>query len=260
MKLTRISLVLAAIAGLLGAQTFDVASIRLNTSGAEKAGIESRRGNFSVENLSLRNLILLAYGLRDFQLAGGPSWIESERYDVRAKTDNDVTVGFAQGSPMVQALLRDRFGLRVHRETRQGAVYFLTVAQGGLKMARTKDGSCRNLDVNHMPPPGEPERVNCGTGSGPNGGGRMNISGITIADVAGSPFPSLISRLAQVLGRAVIDRTGLNGNFELHLEWSDTDGPSLFTAMQEQMGLKLESGRGPFEVLVIDHVERPTEN
>jgi uncharacterized protein (TIGR03435 family) len=279
-------LILTASAVLAHAQTspsFDVASIKLNTSGAQGANIQSRPGNFSVENLSLRNLILLAYGIREFQLSGGPSWIDSERYDVQAKADGNTTVGFAQGAPIVQALLEDRFHLKAHRETHEGAVYFLTVAKSGLKMRQSKEGSCRNLDLNHMPPPtapvdAGPKITNCGTNSGPNGRGRMNITGITIADVPGSPFQSLTSRLAQLIGRTVIDKTGLSGNFELHLEWTpdappaaagavsdnpaptDSSGPSIFTAMQEQLGLKLESGRGPVETLVIDSVERPSEN
>ena len=131
----------------------------------------------------MKNLILLAYGLSDFQLAGGPAWIDAERYDVKAKTDSNTTVGFAHGAPIVQALLEDRFRLKVHHETREGAVYFLTVAKSGLKMPQSKEGSCRNLDLNHMPPPSGPDDAsapkvaNCGTNSGPGGRGRLNIRG-----------------------------------------------------------------------------------
>lgn len=295
MKSKWIGLVLVASIGLAQSQTvpvtrpeFDVASIKLNTSAAKGGQIQSRRGNFSVENLPLRNLILLAYGLRDFQLAGGPSWIDSERYDVTGKTDSNTTVGFAHGALIVQSLLEDRFRLKVHHETREGAVYFLTVAKSGLKMPQSKEGSCKNLDLNHMPPPSVPDDAsaqkipNCGTNSGPIGRGRLNIRGVTVADVPNSPFQSLASHLSEILGRTVVDRTGLSGNFELHLEWTpgtpsvnagtgtednpgstnsaDAGAPSIFTAVQEQLGLKLESGRGPVDILVIDHVERPSKN
>jgi uncharacterized protein (TIGR03435 family) len=182
--------------------------------------------------------------------------------------------------PMLQALLEDRFGLKVHRGAKDVPVYFLTVAKAGAKLERTTEGSCIPIDVDHPPPapePGQPRPLLCGSGSITNRGSTvtMNQHGMSMGLLAGG--------LANFAGRLVLDKTGLTGAYEIHLEFtadnplpgpggrggtgdgypsSDADaaGPSLFTALQEQLGLRLESGKGQTEILVVDHVERTSEN
>ena len=169
--------------------------------------------------------------------------------------------------PMLQVLLEDRFRLKVHRETRELPVYTMTVARGGLKTRATKEGSCIPLDLNHSDQPS------------PNFCDRMTgkLNGDHISDDAyGMSMAEIASRfLANRLDRTVIDETGLAGRFDVHLEFArdnaatnldnpvaspDSAAPSIFTAVQEQLGLKLSPGKGPVEVLVIDHVEKPSEN
>jgi uncharacterized protein (TIGR03435 family) len=216
-----------------------------------------------MENFSLRGLIQFAYGVRDFQLIGEPAWIGSAQYDIQAKAEADVSVKQMEG-PMLQALLEDRFHLQVHRETRQLPVYELSVAKGGVKMKATEPGECVPYDVDATPPaapaPGAPRTVYCGyPKAGVAGTNRtLDGAGVTIA----GPIANL-SRLA--VDRAIIDRTGLDAGYDLHLEWAadalaDGAGTSIFTALQEQLGLKLESAKGPVKVLVIDRVERASAN
>jgi uncharacterized protein (TIGR03435 family) len=159
---------------------------------------------------------------------------------------------------MLQSLLADRFGLALHRESREMPVYFLTAAKGGLKLA-SAEGSCVKPDPN-MPPAGR-KLPFCGSvRSGPAGMDAWKIN-----------IKTLASNLSGALGRSVIDKTIFQGTFDVHLEFArdqvgthppetDSGAPSLFTAVQEQLGLKLESGKAPVEVLVIDHVEKPSEN
>jgi uncharacterized protein (TIGR03435 family) len=167
--------------------------------------------------------------------------------------------------PMLQMLLETRCKLNVQKEARELPVYALTVARGGAKLQASKEGSCTPYDIKYSQlAPGEPQPKFCGTSFKPNG---LNVAfdgdGITIADFAGR----LSSR---DLGRPVIDKTGLTGLFDIHLEFApatgaaapsdDSSGPSIFTAVEEQLGLKLSPDKGPVEVLVINHVERPSEN
>jgi uncharacterized protein (TIGR03435 family) len=164
---------------------------------------------------------------------------------------------------MLQSLLEDRFQLRLHRETKELPVYALTVAKGGLKLA---EASCTNYDFNNPPPrpsPGQKPPDYCGNlsagGSGPKQ--TVNAFGIGMTD--------FIGLLSDYTERVIIDRTGFTAKFNAHFEFAsdralgqqdDNLGPSLFTAIEEQLGLKLESTKAPVEVLVIDHVERPSEN
>jgi uncharacterized protein (TIGR03435 family) len=230
---------------------FDVASIHVNnteTDGHHHIFNNPAESHFRTRNLALRDLIQFAYGLPDSQILGGPSWLDSIMFDVDAKSDSTVD-GQLHALPtdqarhqkqlMVQALLADRFQLKTHQETRQLPVYTLAVARGGPRF--------------------QPSKIN----------GTTIDTGRTRLHIAGSDDTmSILAReLARILGRVVLNQTGLSGRYDLRLQWTPDDtspGPSeppgIFTAIQEQLGLKLESGRGPVPVLVIDSVEMPAAN
>jgi len=166
--------------------------------------------------------------------------------------------------PMLQALLEDRFRLKVHRETKEGSIFELTAAKGGSKLRPLQEGSCVAADPNSPPRPLAPaQKPPCGVlMPGANTANRT----MTI-DAVGAPIALLTRTLTLMLGRPVLDKTGIAGLLDaFHLEYvredaaADATGPSIFTSLQEQLGLKLEAAKGPVEVLVIDHVERPTEN
>jgi uncharacterized protein (TIGR03435 family) len=227
------------------AAEFDVASIHLNRSAGDGATINTLPGGrFRAANVSLKALVQTAFGVRDFQVTGGPRWLDTTAWDIEARSveaapgDQELSAGKLR--PLLQALLASRFQLRFHRETREGPMYSLTVAKGGSKL---------------MP--------HTGTG-GPSGGtlrsggkATMKVSKVTIANLA--------EALSGTLDRAVADNTGLHGEYDFTLEWAPdqsagASGPSIFTALQEQLGLKLESVRGPVETIVIDSAERASEN
>lgn len=196
-------------------------------------------------------------------LAGGPGWTNSAFYEINATAAGNPSVKAISG-PMLQALLADRFQLKIHRETREGPVYFLTAARGRVKLRAFVEGSCKPWPT---PPPPQLTKEYCG---------RM-ISGLKPAvDAQGVTLEDFASMLRLVTGRPVIDKTGVTGRFDIHVDFSregtelanirsavpaDPAGPpSIFVAIQEQLGLKLEAGQGPVETLVIDHIERPSGN
>jgi uncharacterized protein (TIGR03435 family) len=263
--------------------TFEVASVRPNMSGDNKTSSQTLPGGrYNAINNLPRQLIMRAYGLQDQQLVGAPDWISSERFDIVAKAEGELgPVLLRDGNPsrlqlMIRSLLEERFKLKVHREPRQVDIYALipvrtdgrlgpqlkpsTIDCEALRAARRKGG-----------PGPEPEKP----GERPQCGARM-VAGELIT--GGLPLGELVSTLAGTVGRSVVDRTGLTGNYDIHLKWTpdfvrqrapgdvvringiefDPSGPSIFTALQEQLGLKLESERGTVEALVIDHIERPS--
>jgi uncharacterized protein (TIGR03435 family) len=258
------------------APKFDVASVRPTASTDGRALLQATPGRLMMTNLGLRRLILIAWGIQDYQLAGDPPWIESARYDIEAKADGNPSIQQMEG-PMLQALLEERFKLTVHRETRQLPVYELSVAKAGLKLQPSKEGSCAPYAVDAPPAattPGEPRPNFCGFRNPAADGLNRTLerTGVTMTALAANLSRSYNS----VLGRNVIDKTGLNGTFDIHLKWvfdplngqrsgsdattPDLAGPSIFTALQEQLGLKLESAKGPVEVLVLDRIEKPSAN
>jgi len=254
---------------------FEVASIKLNPDCAgDHQDEQFAPGRVSVTCITLPNLIKAAYGTfangpnsnpQRLRLFGAPDWMGSSRYNITAKAQGQTPMDQMFG-PMLQMLLEDRFHLKVHRESRELPVYTMTVAKGGLKILPTKEGSCIPLDLNHANQPS------------PNFCGRMTgkANGMHITDDAyGMSMAEIASRfLANRLDRPVSDKTGLAGLFDAHLEFArDNDtatpenpaaaadmAPSIFTAVQEQLGLKLSPDKGPVEVLVIDHVEKPSGN
>jgi uncharacterized protein (TIGR03435 family) len=202
-------------------------------------------------------LIQIAYNVKDFQLDGGPSWVRSDRYEVDARADGPST--FEQMRPMLQSLLADRFKLTLRRETRQLPVYDLRPDRGGLKIMPMKEGGC--LPAGQAIPFGPLNT--CG------GVRRQRAHDRHVLEAIGIPMTKLVELLSDDVGRVVIDNTGFTNLFSVRLEFApvalqvapaDSSVPPLFDALQEQLGLRLEPGRAPVEVLVIDRVERPSPN
>ncbi|HWE51354.1 MAG TPA: TIGR03435 family protein [Bryobacteraceae bacterium] len=257
---------------------FDVASIKPAAPGQRGRMIRSMQGGrLSVNNMPIKELIQLAYKVQPFQIAGGPSWLGSDSWDIVAKPDSDP--GPNQIPQMLQGLLSDRFGLKFHKETRELPVYALVAAKAGEKtpgLVEFKDENCTPLDPTKPPPP-MPALGQQTAGKGPCG---RIMMGINRLDASGQTIEQLASMLSRTLGRQVVDKSGLTARYDIHLEWTpdetqmgqmqlppdmpkptfDPSGPSIFTALQEQLGLKLESQKGQVEVFVIDHAEKPSDN
>ncbi|HWE51355.1 MAG TPA: TIGR03435 family protein [Bryobacteraceae bacterium] len=236
MAITAIGFVLSA--GLF-AQTaaFDVATIKL--SAPEQRGstlYTDVGGKLSLEYMTLKDLIGFAWDVRDFQISGGPKWIDSTHYDVNAKSQT--AAGLLQLRPMVQPLLAERFHLAIHKGTKDLVYYALTIGKNEPKLTPSQTPSPQLHGH----------------------GGELIGQGISISLLTG--------KVAEELGRPVLDHTGLTGKYDINLRWTPDDGeqktdpsrPSLFTAVQEQLGLKLESQKGPVEILIVDRAERPSEN
>jgi uncharacterized protein (TIGR03435 family) len=208
-------------------------------------------------------------------ISGGPSWITSERYDVNAKAEGSASLEMMNG-PMLQALLEDRLKVKMRRETKEVPVYDLTVAKSGSKLKPFKEGSCTVTTGPVPPPPGQ--SPSCNTME-------LRLKGPTMGaaevDMRPRTIDDLSKILSRVMGRPVIDKTEITGGFDFFMEFAvdqstpglipppdaphaapgdPPGGPSIFTAVQEQLGLKLEPAKGPGEFLVIDRVERPSAN
>ena len=243
---------------------FEVASVRPNTSGS--GTISSRTlpgGRFEAINIPVIQLVQSAYQLRAFQIVGAPAWL-SDRYDVVAKAEGEFppnTPGTIGAVPlMLQSLLADRFDLVAHKETRDMDIYALVRARADGQLGprfRPSSLDCEAVwrtGVKPPPPPPVPgmrQVQPCGMRAG---GGNLVASAATLEVLTGN--------LSGATSRIVEDRTGLTGRFDIDLSWAsdvsaDTTQPSIFTALQEQLGLKLESTRAPVEILVIDSISRP---
>jgi uncharacterized protein (TIGR03435 family) len=236
-----------------GAQSFEVASIKPSPPASpdrQIAGVQAPGGGrLNTFSASLRMLIMFAYNVKDFQVSGGPRWANSETYDIVAKGDGNVTR--PQLRLMLQALLKDRFKLALRHETKDAPIYELVVAKGGSKIQEDTASARQRI-----------ARTGAGT---------------VIAQKASlAMFAEL---LGTITGRPVVDKTALPSTYSFKLDWTpevgerglpgparpdvvppDSNGPSLFTALQEQLGLRLQSAKGPVESLVIEEAEKPTEN
>jgi uncharacterized protein (TIGR03435 family) len=260
--------------------SFEVASVKQNVSGEDRTRmITQPGGRLIVTNAVVRNLIATAFAMADPQsminarILGGPDWIGSERYDINAKANIEF-----RPSPdgparelllMIRSLLEERFKLRAHIETRELPIYHLVMARADGKLGpeiRKPAADCDAAIAAGIPPPRQPgEPPPCGLMGGP----ARTIAG-------GATLQQLVGNLSNRVERLVIDKTGLSGRFAFTLAWTpdripteapppgippiDLNGPSLFTALQEQLGLKLQPAKGPVDVLVIDRVEHPTED
>ena len=216
-------------------------------------------GQFRAVNVTVKSLVQFAFGIPETRIRNGPAWINTTSFNIDAKADSAVDAqmraltsaeGKARKLRMVQALLANRFKLLTHTETRELPVYALVLAKGGPRFgAIQQNGTTVN-----------------------SGRGRIEVEG-------SNSVALLAEELAKITGRVVVDQTGVQGRYDLILKWmpddsaaprlgdaevssaaTDPSGPSLFTALQEQLGLKLEPQKGPVRVLIVDHVETPSEN
>ena len=253
---------------------FQVISIKPNTALDRGGMISSPAGTqFRVSNIALRMIITYAYNLRDMELVDAPGWIASERFDVTATYPATAAHTVEEARLMMQRLLAERFGLRVHRETRELPIYRLVKARDDGKLGPRLVPS--DVDCVKWLADKKPQII----GTPPIGptGARPACMFVTQRNfiVAGTRTVAELARgLESVVARPVVDATGLSGNYNIELLWTPTPGldvqpaagaagddtVSLFTALQEQLGLKLEPSRGPVTVVVVDSVERPTPN
>jgi uncharacterized protein (TIGR03435 family) len=249
------------------------------TGGSMYMSVKNTPNGMIVTHQPVKSLLSNAYDVRYDQILGGPAWIDSDLYDVNAKMDEESMAKLQKLDPekkdharqqMLQAVLVERFKLKIHLETRQLPIYALVVAKGGVKLKESA-----------------PEVISADTTNEPDwksgrGMMRMNytVAGAYTINAIGVKIDALVGQLAGTLSAKVEDRTELKGKYDFELRYSneneqamapspsgtssaalsDSTAPSLFEAIQEQLGLKLESRKGTVEVIVIDHIERPSEN
>ncbi len=231
-----LALLLCAVAAT---QSFEVGAVKPNASGpTAPSGFFPTPGRLRVLNTPLEQMIHAAFHIPQGSLAGVSGWMQSDRYDIDAKAAANST--FGEDLTMLRALLVDRFQLRFHTETRQSTTLALVIAKNGPKFHQSKDDAA-----------GGKERIDIRP---------TEISGVNI------PFGHFVSVLGAQLKRTVTNATGLSGKFDLSLKYVRDDapdaasGPTVFAALEDQLGLKLESRKGPVEVMVIDSAEKPHEN
>ena len=264
--------------------SFEAVSIKPNVSGSGSSGTSTNERRLTATNVTLKMLIMNSYRVQDFQVIGGPDWIDTARFDIQAKAEDgtvpetpnqrDDPYRIGPLELMMQSMLADRFQLRLSHETRELPVYTLTISKDGPKIKPVAPDSTAAA-------PGNLSRAGRGAAgvpaSGAVGPGSMSTNvNQTKAEMNANTIPlsRFIVALSRQLRRPVIDQTNLNGMYTIHLEWTPDSlaaaatesatatpaGPSLFTAIQEQLGLKLNSTKGPVDVLVIRSVEKPSEN
>ena len=234
--------------------TYDAVTVKVNNSLARNTSTNMDDTTFRAENVTLKHLLVNAYGIREGLMFDLPGWAASVRFDIYAKvSDPDLktlhSLSKEQRQAMITAMLVDRFHLKVHTESKTLPVYELVVAKDGPK-----------LTASAVPPP---------DAANPDPFGKMDVHNTDIS-ATGVTLSQLAGNLSFPLDRTVIDKTGLTGRYDFRLRWTaDTVAadsavadapPNLFMAIQEQLGLKLQPAKGPVETLVIDHVEQPSEN
>jgi uncharacterized protein (TIGR03435 family) len=259
--------------GDINVPPFDVVAVKPNNSDSRGMRIMFKPDGYSATNVSPKTLIQTAYGIREDLISGAPGWTDSARYDFEAKVAGADVDALKKLTPeqrrsMLQPALADRFKLKAHTETKQLPVFELVLAKNGSKLKEATPGDSYANGIKG------PDGV-------PRGGmmrmGRGELTG------QGLPISSLVSMLSQELHQTVIDKTRLTGKYDFELAWTpdqgsdpmfkgpegaqprtdsapDASGPSIFTAIQEQLGLRLQSSKGPVETLVVDHIEMPSEN
>ena len=275
----------AAVAVVVLAQdktpTFEVASVKANKSGESNGRLQGLPGGrVQATNMPVRPIITFAYQIAGYQLIGGPGWLASDRYDLNAKMEENVSTtpavpGATAPNPMqlaLQNLLEDRFKLKVHRETREMDIYALVLARPGGSPGpgmkpTTTDCAAVAAAAAAAAREGKPP-IPFGAPGQPLCGIQGNTGKIRFGGLPARSFPAAFSGPA---GRMVVDRTGLTGRWDFELTFAveargpdappaDPNAPSLFTAIQEQLGLKLDATKARVDVMVIDRIEKPTAN
>jgi bla regulator protein blaR1 len=267
---------------------FEVASVKRNVSGEQNSSIRREPGGrLTARNMPLRALITFAYQIQGFQLIGDLDWISGDRFDIVAKAAGDPPPVMPGSGPdqlmlMMRALLAERFNLRVYRETREMPIYALVLARrdgkpGPQLHPAATDCATEAAAAQAAARSGAPPQAPQGPNAPVRCGVRMTAGRIQFG---GFPLTEFARSISNQVQRIVVDRTGLTGNWDFELSYAldpaqgppglrapgeeppavDPNAPSLFAALQEQLGLKLDATRGPVEVLVIDRLERPTED
>jgi uncharacterized protein (TIGR03435 family) len=240
---------------------FDVATIKPHIPRTDRQFATFNNGVLSGTNVSLRQLLAAVYRVEEFQILGGPAWVADDGWDFQAKTLNDTSENDqalpeqerlalnARLGKRTENLLADRFKLVFHKETRQDTIYELHLEKGGHKLEPATEGVTGRINRRNGP--------------------RGSITATAL------PLTSIVLAISRAIGRPVIDKTGLAGRFNFKLDWvaqigepgfvanpgaPEPVGPSIFTAVKEQLGLRLEATKGPMEVMVVEKVERPSEN
>jgi bla regulator protein blaR1 len=262
--------------------SFDVAVVKPNSSTDSRVAVLGQPGGrFIATNASVMMLIRAAYSVQDFQVSGGPNWIDSDRWDIEARAEAGripEPIGLSDPNTFdplslrVQSLLEDRFQLKWHFETKELPVYALVVLKSGSKMKLNEDQTPPQPRAPGATPPPQPTAGQVPRYSMRRGRGVLVGTAVTVG--------IFINSLSQLMGRMVIDKTDLKGFYEVRLEWPpdavpgtgptpigpetpppiEPSGPSIFTAIQDQLGLKLESTKAPVRLLVIDSVQKPSAN
>ena len=242
---------------------FEVISVKPDKSGRGSGMARFRADGLTVVGLSLDDMLTAAVHVFDDQVVNEPAWVKTEYWDIEAKVGGDdvaalQSLSFDQRTAMFQQIVTERFGLKVHHETRELPVYALVVAKGGVKMTAAK------------PFPNPPAVAK-------NGPGSLTLTGRGKLEAEGTTMPYVATVLENQVQRKVVDRTGLTGAYDFTLTWTpdqpgnveaggsvlpaaDESAPSIFTAVQEQLGLKLEASKGPVDVIVVDQIEKPEAN
>ncbi len=232
--------------------SFEVATIKLSDPAAKGKGFGGPPGKFLTRNTTLNDLMMYAYSVHTKQLIGGPDWMETQKFDIEAKPDTPGAASDKQNRLMMQKLLVSRFGLKFHDEKRELSAFVLTVAKGGPKLTKSEE------DPNS-----------------PSAFFFRQLGNLTIRNIT---MPDFASWMQTVLDRPVVDHTDLPGHFDGKLVWNPDETqfavfgppptpstapdapPDLYKAIQEQIGLKLDAARTSVPVIVLDHVEKPSEN
>jgi len=261
---------------------FEVASVKRDNSVGGLNIVPQAGGRLVATGATLSQLIAFAYTIHDFQILGGPGWVSTDRWEIQAKAeDGSIPPSTAprdrtKPGPLalrLQSLLTDRFGLKVHRVIRDLPVYQLSIALAGLRIKLAEDQTPVN-PLQQNGPVSQNGRMRRGALGFTFGGGHIEAAAVPLADFVGL--------LSGIMDRTIIDKTGLTGLYDIELNWTpdtgqriepagtlppgierppvDPSGPTIYTAMQDQLGLRLQSAKGPVDVLVIDEANRPMEN
>jgi len=242
MKLKLIgAIAITACLGRSQQPAFDVVSVKPSRT-ISPLYYKSASKRFMAANMTPKQLMALGWGIRNFQISGGDGWFSSDNFDIEATTSEPATWG--QMKLMFRSLLADRFKLIVHQQVREAPVYTLVVAKGGIRMKLSPDQTPWTGDH-----PNEPGTTGANMDPRPN-----SLTGDSV------PLAMFINYLTGEVDRTVINKTGSTARYAIDLRFDQEAGPSIFTAIQEQLGLKLESGTGPVEMFIIDQVERPSAN